>query len=129
MPWQMKKLERANDPKVFQWSIVLKDTNECIGQISVQENGEDLTIRDIGWFITPSQQRKGYAFESASNVIDYMFNKVNIHSIETCCATCNPASFKLMEKLGFVKSDKPNSYVEYTFSGEKEVTHYSMKVK
>ena len=34
--WQYKKLENASNPDVFTWTIELKDTNEVIGQISVQ---------------------------------------------------------------------------------------------
>ncbi len=32
--WQYSKLSHALDKNVFRWSIVLKDTNKCIGQIS-----------------------------------------------------------------------------------------------
>jgi ribosomal-protein-alanine N-acetyltransferase len=104
LPWQMKKLERANNKDIFQWSIIKKEDKKCIGQISVQEKeNSPLDIRDIGWFIDPNEQRKGYAYEAASNVLDYMFNKVNIKAIETSAAVCNPASFYLMEKLGFKK--------------------------
>ena len=35
--WQYSKLSHALDKNVFQWSIVLKDTNKCIGQISCQK--------------------------------------------------------------------------------------------
>ena len=31
--WQYKKLERALNKDVFQWTILLKETNEPIGQI------------------------------------------------------------------------------------------------
>ena len=32
--WQYKKLEKANNEDVFQWSIILKSENKCIGQAS-----------------------------------------------------------------------------------------------
>lgn len=129
LPWQIKKLERANDGDVFQWSIVLKDTNECIGQISVQENGEDKSIRDIGWFLNPKYHRLGYTYEAAIVVLKYMFDEVEISSIESGTAVCNPASYKLMEKLGFEKVDVPNIIVNYTYGGETEVNHYTMHKK
>ena len=54
--WQYKKLEEASNPDIFRWTIELKNTNEVIGQISIQENSEsnNLSIRDIGWFISPN---------------------------------------------------------------------------
>lgn len=118
-PWQMKKLERAKNNDVFQWSIIKKEDNSCIGQISVQEKeNSPLYIRDIGWFINPKEQRMGYAFEAAKNVIDYMFNDVEIEAIETSSAVCNPASFGLMEKLGFKRSGEKPHKAKYTFVEE-----------
>jgi len=123
--WQMKKLEKAKNNDVFQWSIIKKEDNVCIGQISVQEKDNNpIEIRDIGWFINPKEQRKGYAFETASNVINYMFNEVDIKAIETSSAMCNPASFGLMEKLGFKKRSEETHKQKYTFV-EKLVDCYS----
>lgn len=117
--WQMKKLEKAKNKDVFQWSIIKKEDNSCIGQISVQEKENNSTnIRDIGWFIDPNNQRKGYAFEAGNNVINYMFNEVDIKAIETSCAVCNPASFCLMEKLGFIKRGSKTHKQKYTFVEE-----------
>lgn len=118
--WQYKKLSHSNDNNVFQWSIILKDTNECIGQISVQENGPDKSIRDIGWFIEPRYQRRGYAYETASAILKYMFEEVQINAIETSAAVCNPASWRLMAKLGFKKREGKTIINHYTFGGDIE---------
>lgn len=117
--WQMKKLERAKNNDVFQWSIIKKEDNTCIGQISVQtKENSSIDIRDIGWFIDPKEQRKGYAYEAAKNVLNYMFNEVDIKAIETSSAVCNPASFHLMEKLGFNKRGNEVHKQKYTFVEE-----------
>ena len=72
--WQYKKLERAGDNDVFCWTITIKETKEVIGQISVQELKEPQeNIRDIGWFLHPDYQKKGYAKEAAREVLKYMF--------------------------------------------------------
>jgi RimJ/RimL family protein N-acetyltransferase len=47
-----------------------------------------------------------------------MFNKVNIKAIETSAAVCNPASFYLMEKLGFKKRSNETHKQKYTFVEE-----------
>lgn len=124
--FQYKKLSHALDNDVFQWSIILKENNECIGQICVQENGEDKSIRDIGWFINPKYQRKGYAYEAAKTVLDYMFNEVEIEKIDTGAAVCNPASWKLMEKLGFIRRTEKLHTVHYTFGGDIECYSYGL---
>lgn len=114
--YQYKKLEHAKDLNLFQWSIVIKDTNECIGKISVQEgNSNNLNYRDIGWFINPKYQGKGLATEAASKILDYMFNVVEIESIDTSAAIVNESSWKLMEKLGFIRNIDENTWHKYTF--------------
>lgn len=125
--WQYKKLERAANPDIFCWTIIRKDNNEVIGQITVQEGStEDKSIRDIGWFISKINQRKGYAYEAASKVLDYMFNEVKLNKIETSVAMINPASWGLMEKLGFKRLETTHKN-KYYFVGE-EVDSYEYEL-
>ena len=90
---------QLNDNK-YTWSIFLKDTNTVIGQITCypKDNGD---IYDVGWFIDPYYQGKGYASEAAIAMMDFMFNEVEIAEIMTSAAEINPGSWKIMEKLGF----------------------------
>ena len=50
-------------------------------------------------------------------MIDYMFNEVDINEIRTGAAIVNPASWMIMEKLGFIRQDK-TKMVQYTFLDE-----------
>ena len=104
-PFYEKKIEsitnQENNQK-FTWSIFLKDTNTVIGQITCQPKDEDPDdIRDVGWYIDPNYQHNGYATEAATAMLNFMFNEVEISEIKTSAAEINPASWKLMEKLGF----------------------------
>ena len=116
-------MEHANDSDIFRWSIFLKDTGECIGRVSCHEghdedsNVTDPSIRGVGWLIDPAFQGKGYATEAAIAMIDYMFIEVGINEIRTGAAIVNPASWMIMEKLGFVRQNK-TKMVQYTFLDE-----------
>lgn len=120
-PYFEKKAANSGSPEIFQWSIFIKDCNKCIGQLSVQSGhseDDDVTddsIRGIGWFIDPEEQGKGYATEAASAVLDYMFNEVEISEIRTGAAVTNPASYKLMEKLGFKRRGDKLHKTKYTY--------------
>lgn len=122
--WQYKKLERALDKDVFQWSIILKSNNECIGQISCQKSYDEKgnqnvdSIRDVGWFLNSCYHSMGLGTEAAKLMLNYMFNEVGIEKIETCAAIDNPASWKIMEKLGFNRTNK-TKMVKYTIQTEK----------
>lgn len=115
------KVDEADNNDVFAWSVFLKPeyTNsryeEVIGQVTAQENGEDITIRDVGWYMDPNYQGKGYATEAAKAMIDYMFKEVEINGISSCAVKDNVASCKIFEKLGFIKMGEVTEESPYTF--------------
>ena len=112
------EIEHAKDSNVFQWSIFLKDTKECIGRIVCQEiDSNSPDIRDVGWLIDPIHQNKGYVTEAATSMLEFMFNDCDITAIHTGAAIENPASWKVMEKLGFIRQDEIVWY-DYTFLDE-----------
>ena len=116
-------MKHANDNDIFRWSIFLKSTGECIGRISCHEaNTEDTSINDpevrgVGWIIDPKHQGNGYGTEAAKAMIDYMFVDCDIKEIITGAAICNPASWRIMERLGFVRQEN-TKMVQYTFLDE-----------
>lgn len=115
-----KDMEHANDLDVFKWSIFIKETGECIGRVSCHEahdedeSIENPNIRGVGWFIDPAYSGNRYGSEAAVAMMDYMFNECEIDEIKTGAAIENPASWMIMEKFGFVRSDK-TKFVNYTF--------------
>ena len=115
------KVEKADNNDVFIWSVFLKpeytnsDYEEVIGQVSAQENGEDITIRDVGWYMDPAYQGKGYATEAAKAMINYMFKEVEIKAISSGAVKDNLASCRIFEKLGFNKIGEVEEESPYTF--------------
>lgn len=115
------KVDKANNLDVFGWSIFLKqeytDSNkeEVIGQVTAQESGDDITVRDVGWYIDPKYQGRGYATEAAKAMIDYMFKEVEIEKIVSGAVKDNIGSCKIFEKLGFNKTNEVKEESPYTF--------------
>ena len=122
-PFYEEKISHANDKDVFEWSIFLKDTNECIGKIDYHEYSKedneinDLSIRGVGWYIDPIHQGKGYGTEAAKHTLKYMFEEVEISKIITGAAIDNPASWKIMDRLGYTKLPQ-TKLVTYTYLDE-----------
>lgn len=113
-----EEMNHANDVDVYKWSMFLKDTGECIGRVTCQESDvSDPAIRDVGWYIHPKYQGVGYGTEAAKAMIEYMFNEVGINEIRTGAAVINSASWRIMEKLGFVRTDN-TKMVQYTYLDE-----------
>lgn len=103
--FRMKIDNLDKDSDMYTWTIHLKD-GTVIGQMTVQPNSkypDNPKIRNIGWYIEPKLQGNGYAYEAARAILDYMFSVVNIDEIQTEANVINIPSWKLMEKLGFVR--------------------------
>ncbi len=115
------KVLKADNNDVFVWSVFLKTeyTNsgyeEAIGQVTAQENEDNITIRDVGWYMNPIYQGKGYATEAAKAMIDYMFKEVEINGISSTAVKDNIASCRIFEKLGFTKVGEEIKESPYTF--------------
>ena len=116
-------MKHANDLDVFRWSVFLKDTGKCIGRVTCHEaksegyETDNPSIRGVGWYIDPQYKGHGYGNEAAKAMMDYMFNECEIEEIKTGAAIQNPASWKIMDKYGFVRLDK-TKMVEYIYVDE-----------
>ena len=118
----IEEMKHSNDLDIYRWSIFLKN-GECIGRISCQEaefdsdSEIDPAIRDVGWYIDPRYQGNGYCTEAAQAMLKYMFEEVGITEIKTAAAIENPASWKIMEKLGFKRAGY-TKMIQYTYLDE-----------
>lgn len=132
--YYIEEMTHANDLDVYKWSIFLKDTGECIGRVSCHEaHDEDDNInapeiRGVGWYIDPKFHGKGYGTEAARAMIDFMFNEVGIKEIRTGAAIDNPASWKIMERIGFEKTNK-TKLVQYTYIDEPVIDYQYILTK
>jgi ribosomal-protein-alanine N-acetyltransferase len=86
----------------FGFSIYDKNTEECLGRIGIRirpKEGE--SVWNIGYWVHPDQQGKGYATEATKEVINWGFSVLNAKVIKSNHATWNEASGKVLQKAGF----------------------------
>lgn len=55
---------------------------------------------ELGWVLHPDYHGQGYATEAARALLDYGFGTLGAHRIVATCQPQNPASYRVMEKLG-----------------------------
>ncbi|MFI3307186.1 MAG: GNAT family protein [Mycoplasmatota bacterium] len=117
-PFYENKITNALDKDKFEWSIFLKDSDVCIGQINAQVNERcNVGEKNIGWYIDPLYQGNGYCKEAAKAMFDYLFLEVDIDGLVTGAAICNPSSWKIMEYFGLNRLDQTHD-AHYTFVDE-----------
>ncbi|MFD2117197.1 GNAT family N-acetyltransferase [Paenibacillus yanchengensis] len=99
---QFVKEQQSKGKPADKFAVVLKDREQLVGHLSFERYFGDHTY-EIGWVFHPSYYNKGYATEAAQAVIAYGFQQLNLHRIVATCQPENPASYKVMEKIGMRK--------------------------
>ena len=92
----VKEYENINN---YQWCIVLKETNEPIGSISLFNCKDDIKQIEFGYCISRRHWNKGYTSVALKAVIDLAF-KIGYERIVGCHHKDNIASGKVMIKNG-----------------------------
>lgn len=98
-------------------AVVLKSNQKMIGNIYLGKREFDTL--EIGFVFNNHYWGNGYAWESSTALIDYVFLN-GIHRVYAECDPDNQRSWKLLEKLGFQKEGhlKQNVYFQIDASGK-----------
>lgn len=61
---------------------------------------------EVWYKLHPYHWGKGYATEALNAILDFGFNKLNLHRIQAGCAVDNTGSIKVLEKAGMIKEGR-----------------------
>ena len=98
-----KSAKEINHPNTwFQFVIILKDHQKIIGDLGIHFLSDNKQV-EIGCTLNTDFQNKGYATESLTSIIDYLFKDLKKHRITSSIDPDNTNSIKLVERIGFRK--------------------------
>ncbi len=83
------------------WAICQKQNHQFIGACGFNNWMKEHRKAEIGFWLLPEFQQKGYMSEAVKKVIEYGFTEMNLHRIEAIIETGNDNSSKLLRKMGF----------------------------
>ncbi len=95
-----KPLQPGTPGEWFQFAIALKSTNELIGDCALKVSKDICRQGETGFTLARKQQRKGFATEALSGLLDYAFTKLSLHRIVAITDCENNSSIALLERLG-----------------------------
>lgn len=87
----------------FQFAIILVDENKLIGDMGIRFTNHNNMQAEIGCTLHTAYQKKGYATEALTAMVDYLFGILDKHRIITSVDPENTPSVRLIERLGFRK--------------------------
>lgn len=86
--------------KFCYWGIEVKASGELIGTIDLFNINEDTENCEVGYNIGFNWWSKGYGTEALHAVVEFAFRIMDIHKISATHNIDNPASGKIMLKVG-----------------------------
>jgi RimJ/RimL family protein N-acetyltransferase len=81
-------------------AVVPKATGALVGEVVVQLASEEHRLGEIGYIIHPDHQGRGYAAEAGRAMLRLAFEGFGLHRVIGRVEPRNPASSRVLEKLG-----------------------------
>jgi len=105
--WLNRHLKRYEEFGFGLWAVVLKETNEMIGQCGLTMQGwREKEILEIGFLFQKAYWHKGYATEAAIACKEYAFSVLNANRVYSIIRDTNVAAQKVAVRNGMNIIDK-----------------------
>ncbi len=89
-----------DDAQNLRLAVVLSDTNEVIGDVSMWSSPTDRLQAQIGYVVDARFHGHGYATEAVSELLRIGFEEAGLHRITANADARNAASIRVMERIG-----------------------------
>ena len=97
--WILTQRPRFEAGEQVVFAAVLRESGQLIGAIGLVIEGK-FRRAELGYWIGRPYWRNGYCTEAAQSVLDYGFRSLNLNRIHAYHFKRNPASGRVMQKLG-----------------------------
>ncbi|TDQ39819.1 GNAT family N-acetyltransferase [Aureibacillus halotolerans] len=105
--WLNRHLKRYEEYGFGLWAVVLKETNEMIGQCGLTMQGwREKEILEIGFLFQKAYWHKGYASEAAIACKEYAFSVLNANRVYSIIRDTNMAAQEVAVRNGMNNIDK-----------------------
>jgi RimJ/RimL family protein N-acetyltransferase len=89
-----------DDAQQLRFAVVLPDTDELIGDVSIWCSQNDRLQAEIGYVFNPRFHGRGYATEAVTELLRIGFEDAGLHRITANADARNAASVRVMERIG-----------------------------
>lgn len=93
-------LKNYESAKLAPWAIALKESNKLIGTIDFVKWLPKHYRAEVGYVLSHKYWGQGFTLEAATRVIQFGFEKMDLHRIEASFIVENVQSQRVLQKLG-----------------------------
>ncbi len=99
--WWLKTIkENKKADTAHEFAMILKNSGEYIGNVGLINISRLHNRAEISYYIDREYMNQGYTTEAALVMLKYGFKNLKLHKISGVCMSVNPASRRVMEKIG-----------------------------
>jgi len=102
LSWMENHVDNFDANKSYEFAITDKETGQLYGAIALSNN-QRYNNGEIAYWIGEQFWGNGYATEAGKAILEFAFTEKQYHRVFARYFTSNPASGKVMEKLGMIK--------------------------
>jgi ribosomal-protein-alanine N-acetyltransferase len=85
------------------YAVTMRETAELLGTVSLLDVQLNHARAELGYWIAREHWGKGYCTEAVRRLIQYAHDSLSISRIVARCLERNPASARVMKKVGLAK--------------------------
>lgn len=122
--WLDRQIRRYTKYGFGLWAIILKSTNEMIGQAGLtMQPYKNIEVFEIGYLLKENFWHNGYAREAARGCKKYAFEHLKKDKVYSIIKANNLSSIKVAESIGMHKEDE---FITQYYNGD--MLHYLYSV-
>ncbi|MBV9835955.1 MAG: GNAT family N-acetyltransferase [Alphaproteobacteria bacterium] len=92
-------------PHELVWALTLRTSGQLVGSAGLSPTDQN-EVAELGYYLAPTQWGLGFATEATRAIVDYGFKVAGLTSITAGYFAGNPASGRVLAKLGFVETGR-----------------------
>lgn len=99
------------------WVMIERCSASVVGDIGFRGPPGDSGTIEIGYSVTPSRRRRGYATEAASALARWAQSQPGVDVIVAGCDVNNVPSIRTLERAGFHRTGEANGEIRWRYGG------------
>ena len=100
--WISQSLREYEEERSANFAVTLRADNSLVGAIGLSIDHANLRA-EMGYWIDRSRWNRGYASEAAESILKYGFEELGMNRIHANCLRRNPASARVLQKIGMIR--------------------------
>ena len=101
--WWLKMIQKnKKEHLAYEFAMTLRDTGQYIGNVGLININRQHNRAEISYFTDRTYMNDGYTTEAAAEMLRYGFEELKLNKIAGVCMSVNPASRRVMEKIGMI---------------------------